>query len=92
MKTKLWLLGTMMMFGSLASCTVYDDDDLDDVADYDDYDDDDDDDRVAVRTTHRRYVAYSDPEPYHRVYYTQPAHRSYYYRTPVRRTAVMYGY
>ncbi|RBP46595.1 hypothetical protein DES53_102987 [Roseimicrobium gellanilyticum] len=88
MKTKLWMLGILMMFGSLTSCTVYDDDDLDDVADYDD----DDDDGVAVRTTHRRYIAYSDSEPYPRMYYTAPAHRSYYYRTPVRRTAVMYGY
>jgi hypothetical protein len=89
MKTKLLLLGTMMMLGSLTSCVSYDDDDLDEVANYDD---DDDDDRVAVRTTHRRYVAYSDPEPYPRMYYTAPAQRQYYYRTPVRRTAVTYGY
>lgn len=89
MKTKLWLLSTLMMFGSLTSCVVYDDDDLDDVADRDDYDDDD---GVAVRTTHRRYVAYSDPAPYPRTYYTAPAYRHYYYRAPVRRTAVMYGY
>jgi hypothetical protein len=88
MKTKLLLLGTVMMLGSLTSCVSYDDDDLDGVASYDD----DDDDVRVVRTTQRRYVSYSDPEPYPRVQYTAPVQRQYYYRTPVRRTAVTYGY
>lgn len=80
MNPKLWLLGVLSTFVMLTNCVVYDEpDDIDDVDDVDDFDDDDDDDDVAVRrTTHRRYVSYSDTDPYYRVYYTEPTGRRYY--------------
>lgn len=74
MKTKFWLLGTVL---ALTSCTVYDDPDITYDVDDDDYDDDD---GVALRTTsHRRYVTYADTTP-STVYYTRPGIRRTYYR------------
>jgi hypothetical protein len=72
-----WML--LMLALSMTSCVV---------DDYDHDHDDDDGDHVAVRTTgpvtttHRRYISYSDTDPYYRVYYRdgdRAYYRQYYY-------------
>jgi hypothetical protein len=77
---KLWLLPLLLASLSLTSCVV--DDDVrtvrvehDDDGDYDDGDDDDDD--GVRRVTTRRYISYSDTDPYYRVYYRDGG-RTYY--------------
>jgi len=78
---KLWLFPLLLASASLTSCVVDDDarvavrDDGTRVVRTRDRDDDDDD--HAHRVTTRRYISYSDTDPYYRVYY-RDAGRTYY--------------
>jgi hypothetical protein len=78
---KLWLFPLLLASLSLTSCVV---DDVDDdhvrtvrVDNDDDGDNDDDYDGPRRVSTTRRYISYSDTDPYYRVYYRDGG-RTYY--------------
>jgi hypothetical protein len=67
------LLSLLFASSLLASCAT---DDYAVEVDHDDLDDDDDDDHTRV-VHQRRYISYSDTDPYYRVYYRDGG-RTYY--------------